>query len=92
MNTAFRFGRRLPLPSTAQILHELKALGAQEAARERYALSDGLPITATWLEIGLHRAQLERDAQLSSVADESASTQMREAPIIKKRQQETGAR
>ncbi len=63
MAANFRFGRRIPLPSTVQILHELKVLSAQEAqeeGRKRYALADGLPETASWDEIGAHRARAER--------------------------------
>jgi hypothetical protein len=60
MAANFRFGRRIPLPSTVQILHELKVLSAQEEGRKRYALADGLPETASWEEIGAHRARAER--------------------------------
>ena len=66
MNTTFRFGRRIPLPSTAQILHELKVLSAQEEGRKQHALADGLPETASWDEIGAHRARTERE--VASVA------------------------
>ncbi len=58
MTKDFRFGRRIPLPSTAQILHELKVLSQQEEGR------DGLPETASWDEIGAHRARAERAAGL----------------------------
>ncbi len=68
MTANFRFGRRIPLPSTAQILHELKVLSAQEEGRKRYALADGLPETASWEEIGAHRARAERKAA-SAAAD-----------------------
>ena len=63
MTTKFRFGRRIPLPSTVQILHELKVkvLSEQEEGRKRYALADGLPETASWDEIGAHRARAERN-------------------------------
>ena len=64
MTKDFRFGRRIPLPSTAQILHELKVLSQQEEGRKRYALADGLPETASWDEIGAHRARAERAAGL----------------------------
>ena len=60
MTSKFRFGRRIPLPSAVQILHELKVLSAQEEGRKRYALADGLPETASWDEIGAHRARAER--------------------------------
>ena len=71
MANNFRFGRRIPLPSTVQILHELKVLSAQEEGRKRYALADGLPETASWEEIGSHRARAERKAA-SAAADASA--------------------
>jgi hypothetical protein len=57
-----RFGRRMPLPSTVQILHDLRAMSAQEEGRKRYALADGLPEMASWEEIGAHRARAEREA------------------------------
>jgi hypothetical protein len=46
-----RFGRRLAVPSSLQILHELRALLADEHARERCAELDGLPRTASWEDI-----------------------------------------
>jgi hypothetical protein len=59
MTKDFRFGRRMPLPSTLQIRHELKVLSELEAARKKSALHDGLPETASWEDIGLYRAQAE---------------------------------
>jgi len=47
-----RFGRRIPVPSTLQISHELRALSAKENARTRGAESDRVPSTSpekkTW--------------------------------------------
>jgi hypothetical protein len=60
MSSAFRFGRRLPLPSTVQIRHDLIEFSALEAARKRHAAADGLPEQATWDEIGTHRAEAEK--------------------------------
>ncbi len=41
-----RFGRRIPVPSTLQISHELRALSAKENSRTRCAEVDGLPGTS----------------------------------------------
>lgn len=37
MAGTYRFGRRIPLPSTVQILRELLAMSASETAKERAA-------------------------------------------------------
>ncbi len=37
MADTFRFGRRVALPSTRQILHELRVMLADDAAKERAA-------------------------------------------------------
>jgi len=46
-----RFGRSFPMPSSLQVLHELKALCAEEDSRERCAEEDGLPRSASWEDI-----------------------------------------
>jgi hypothetical protein len=61
MPKGFRFGRRMALPSTVQILHELRLMEAPEEGRKRYALADGLAETASWDEIGANRARAERE-------------------------------
>ena len=53
-----RFGRRVPVPSTLQISHELRGLSADENARRSCAAEDGLSDTATWEEIIGHRGRV----------------------------------
>jgi hypothetical protein len=51
MTQTHRFGKRIPLPSTVQILHELKVLSGQEDAKRQFAIKLGLSETAMWDEI-----------------------------------------
>jgi hypothetical protein len=37
MAQLYRFGRRVPLPSTRQIMHDLRVMAAQEDAKQRTA-------------------------------------------------------
>jgi len=53
-----RFGRRMPVPSTLAISQDLKALWADETAREQCAEADGLPSAASWEEIVVRRHAL----------------------------------
>jgi hypothetical protein len=53
-----RFGRRMPVPSTLAISQDLKALWADETAREQCAEADGLPSAASWKEIVVRRRAL----------------------------------
>ncbi len=63
MIQAKRFGNRVVLPSIAQITHDLKNLIIHEDARRAHAVADGLPETASWDEIGTHRAKIEAAAK-----------------------------
>ena len=56
MKAFVRFGRRVPLPSTVQILHELRVFSAEEDIGELCAEAEGLPTAASWEAICEHRA------------------------------------
>lgn len=56
MKKFVRFGRRLAIPSTVEIRHELRAFSVQEDVREECAVAEGLAVAATWDEIYAHRA------------------------------------
>ena len=60
MNHFRRFGRRVPIPSSLQIVHELRLLSADENARQACAESDGVPGSSTWDEIIERRLTLAR--------------------------------
>ncbi len=57
LTQSYRFGRRITLPSTVQIRHELGAPLKNDFARERCAEADGLPLTASWDEVIAHRQE-----------------------------------
>lgn len=50
-----RFGKRLSVPSTVQIRHELRAFIAEDDVRMECAAKEGLSASATWDEIYAHR-------------------------------------
>ena len=56
MKTFTRFGRRLAIPSTVQIRHELRALSAEEDIRLECAKAVGLSPLTSWDEIYAERA------------------------------------
>jgi hypothetical protein len=55
--TILRFGRRIPIPSTVQILHDYRVFAEDCAMRERCAVEDGLPAGTSWADIASHRAE-----------------------------------
>jgi hypothetical protein len=57
VNHFTRFGRRIPIPSTLQVSHELRALYFEDA-RERCAELDGLTVDASRDEIVQRREGL----------------------------------
>ena len=54
--TFVRFGKRIPIPPTIQIRHELRAFCAEETVRKACAEAEGLLDSAPWDEIYAHRA------------------------------------
>ena len=58
MNSTVRFGRRIPIPSTVQIIHDLMDFSSDEDVRERCAEEEGLPGGTSWDAIISHRAGL----------------------------------
>ena len=50
-----RFGRRMPVASTLAISHDLRALWADEKARQYCTEADGLPSDSSWEDIIDHR-------------------------------------
>lgn len=59
MTQIYRFGRRIVLPSTLQILHELMAFPAQEAARTPRIEVDALAATSGLATVSPHALPVE---------------------------------
>jgi hypothetical protein len=67
MKTSYiRFGRRIPIPSTAQIRHEIRVFGEQRE-RERIAVLDGLAPSSSWASIVAHRAAAAKASRAAAV-------------------------
>jgi hypothetical protein len=56
MKTFIRFGKRIAVPSTVQLRHELRAFIASEEVREECAATLDMSATASWDEIYARRA------------------------------------
>lgn len=56
MKPLIRFGRRIPVPSSIQVRHELRSFIAEDNVRELCAEAEGMTSSATWDEICAHRA------------------------------------
>jgi hypothetical protein len=54
-NTIVRFGRRITLPSTVQILHDYRVFAEEREVRELCAAELGLSLDASWSEIVVRR-------------------------------------
>ncbi len=54
-NTIVRFGRRIALPSTVQILHDYRVFAEEREVRERCAAELGLSLDASWSDIVVRR-------------------------------------
>ena len=68
MTQTHRFGRRIPLPSTVQILHELRVFSAQENTRKLRLQGDGLSSIAA-AEFGEHHVEATVREQKASVSE-----------------------
>ena len=62
LRSYIRYGRRIQIPSTVQVKHELRAFIAEENVRELCAEADGLPPSASWKDIENRRQALSPSA------------------------------
>jgi len=72
MTIKSRFGRNLSLPSTKQIIHELKMFAEYDDARLACAKIVGAPDNATWQEIRDRRLQMSPENNVGSHAESTS--------------------
>jgi hypothetical protein len=66
MKTSYvRFGRRVSIPSTAQIRHEIMVFGEQRE-RARIAALEGLSPASSWDDIVAHRVAAANAARAAA--------------------------
>lgn len=58
MRSYIRYGRRVQIPSTVQVKHELRVFIAEENVRELCAEAEGLPPSASWNDLESRRRAL----------------------------------
>ena len=63
MKPLIRFGRRIPVPSSIQVRHELRSFIAEDNVRQLCAEAERLSSSATWDEICARRTKAVTAAQ-----------------------------
>jgi hypothetical protein len=58
MPSYIRYGRRIQIPSTVQVKHELRVFIAEESLRELCAEAEANPLSAPWKDIEERRRTL----------------------------------
>ncbi|HTK78820.1 MAG TPA: hypothetical protein VL286_00125 [Rhizomicrobium sp.] len=58
MPSYIRYGRRIQIPSTVQVKHELRMFIAEENVRELCAEAEAMPLSAPWKDIEERRRAL----------------------------------
>lgn len=71
MRDKLRFGRRVPLPSTFQIRHELVLFGLEDEQRSRLAAVYDLPANASWREIAAAQQRAEEGPGAQTLLSEA---------------------